>query len=109
MAAPVLRRPRLVAGTAAGLLLLAPLAGCSSDNVSCSGNSCTATLEGNGAKASILGNELAFAGTENGRASLSVGDAEVSCAQGESVSAGPLSITCTTVTDDSVEFTAEVG
>ena len=111
MAHALHRRPRLAAGTAAGILLLAPLAGCSfgSDNVSCSGTSCTATLEGNGAKASILGNDLVFAGTESGRATLSVADASVSCAEGESVSAGPLSITCTTVTDDSVEFTAEVG
>jgi hypothetical protein len=103
------RRARLAAGTAAGLLLLLPMAACSSDNVDCSGNSCTVTLSGDGAKASILGNDLAFAGVQDGRASLSVGDAEVSCAQGESVSAGPLSITCTTVTDDSVELTAEAG
>jgi hypothetical protein len=33
----------------------------------------------------------------------------VSCAEGESVSAGPLSLTCTTVTEDSVEFTAKAG
>ena len=103
------RRARLAAGTAAGLLLLLPMTACSSDNVDCSGNSCTVTLSGDGATASILGNDLAFAGVENGRASLSVGDAEVSCAQGESVSAGPLSITCTTVTDDSVELTAKAG
>jgi hypothetical protein len=102
-------RARLAAGTAAGILLLLPLAACSSDNVDCSGNSCTVTLSGDGAKASILGNELGFAGVENGRATLSVGDAEVSCAQGENVSAGPLSITCTTVTDDSVELTAQAG
>jgi hypothetical protein len=38
-----------------------------------------------------------------------VGDASASCAQGESVSAGPLSITCTTVTDNSVEVTAKLG
>jgi hypothetical protein len=103
------RRARVAAGTAAGILLLLPLAACSSDNVSCSGKTCTATLKGDGAKASILGNDLAFAGTQNGRATLSVGDKSVSCAQGESVSAGPLSITCTTVTADSLEITAKVG
>jgi hypothetical protein len=109
MANPLHRRARMLAGTAAGVLLLLPLAACSSDNVSCSGTSCTATLSGDGAKASILGNDLAFAGTEDGRATLSLGDSSVSCAEGESVSAGPLSITCTTVTEDSVEFTAKVG
>jgi hypothetical protein len=103
------RRTRLAAGTAAGFLLVIPLAACSSDNVSCSGTTCTATLEGDGAKASILGNDLALAGTENGRATLAVGDASVSCAEGESVSAGPLSITCTSVTENSVELTAKVG
>jgi len=91
------------------MLLLLPLAACSSDNVDCSGSTCTVTLNGDGAKASILGNDLAFAGTKDGRATLSVGDAEVSCAEGESVSAGPLSLTCTSVTDDGVELTAKAG
>lgn len=85
--------------------------GCSvtSNNVSCSGNQCTATLKGQGAEASILGTSLAFAGTQDGRATLSVGDAEVSCAAGESVSAGPLSLTCTSVGDDEVQLTASLG
>ena len=96
---------------AAAALVLLPLAACSlgSDNVSCSGTTCTVTLSGDGAKATILGNDLAFGGVENGRATLRVGDANVSCAQGESVSAGPLSITCSTVTEDSVELTASAG
>ena len=103
------RRARLLTGTVAGALLFLPLTACSSSNVNCSGNECTATLTGDDASASILGNDLAFAGTKDGRASLSVGDASVSCAQGESVSAGPLALTCTTVTDDSVELTASLG
>jgi hypothetical protein len=92
-------------------LALLALAGCSvtSNNVSCSGNQCTATLSGQGAEATILGTSLAFAGTQDGRATLSVGDAEVSCAAGESVSAGPLSLTCTSVDDDEVELTASLG
>jgi hypothetical protein len=103
------RRARVAAGATAGILLLLPLAGCGSDNVSCSGTSCTATLKGDGAKAKILGHDLAFAGTQDGRATLSVGDQSVSCAQGDSVDAGPLSITCTTVTEDSLTITAKVG
>jgi hypothetical protein len=103
------RRARLAAGTAAGILLLLPVAGCGSDNVDCSGTTCTVTLSGDGAKASILGNDLGFAGVQDGRATLSVGDKEVSCAEGESVSAGPLSITCTSVTEDGVELTAKAG
>ena len=105
------RHARPAAGMLAGALLLLPLAACSfsSQNVSCSGNSCTATLTGEDAKASILGNDLVFAGTKDGKATISVGDNTVSCAEGESVSAGPLSITCTTITDDSLELTAKVG
>jgi hypothetical protein len=33
----------------------------------------------------------------------------VSCAQGEKVEAGPLTLECTEVTDDSVKLTASVG
>ena len=92
-------------------LALLALAACSvtSNDVSCSGTQCTATLSGQGAEASILGTSLAFAGTQDGRATLSVGDTEVSCAAGESVSAGPLSLTCTSVGDDEVELTASLG
>ena len=104
------RRPaRALVGAAAGLLLLLPLTACSSQNVSCSGKQCTATLSGSGAEASILGNDLAFAGTKDGRATLSVGGTSYSCAQGESLTAGPLSLTCTTVTEDSLEITAAIG
>ena len=105
---PLLRTARLT--TAAALLVL-PLAACSfsSDNVSCSGSQCTATLSGDGAEAEILGTSLAFGGVQDGRATLSVGNASVSCAQGETVTAGPLALTCTTVTQDSVEVTASLG
>jgi len=98
----------LAAGLLAGALALA---GCSlsSDNVSCSGTKCTATLSGDGASAEILGQKLQFAGTKDGRATLGVGDASVSCAEGESVSAGPLSVTCTSVTDSAVKVTASLG
>jgi hypothetical protein len=106
-----MRRARLTVPLLAGGLLLAPLAGCSfsSDTVNCSGRSCTVTLSGNGASAEILGKKLAFGGVENGRATLSAGDQSVSCAQGESVSAGPFSLTCTEVTDDSVSLKASLG
>ncbi|MBY3554059.1 hypothetical protein [Modestobacter lapidis] len=106
MASPLTLRSAGLA-TAAALLVL-PLAACSfsSDNVSCANNECTVTLTGSGAEAEILGTSLAFGGVQDGRATLSVGNASVSCAEGESVSAGPLSLTCTTVTDDSVALTA---
>ncbi|MGY1806622.1 hypothetical protein ACI8AF_04575 [Blastococcus sp. SYSU D00669] len=105
------RTARLAATALAGGLLLAPLAGCTftSNNVSCSTSSCAVTLNGDGATADILGTELRFGGVENGRASLGVGDVSVTCAQGESVAAGPLQLECTEVTEDSVELTATVN
>jgi hypothetical protein len=105
------RSPRLAATVLAGGLLLAPLAGCNftSDNVSCSGTTCSVTLTGDGASADVLNTTLALAGVENGRATLRVGDTEVSCGQGESVSAGPLALECTEVTDDGVTLSASLG
>ena len=100
---------RTLVGAAVGLSLLLPLTACSSENVSCSGKQCTATLSGSGAEASFFGTDLAFVGTQDGKATISVGDASYSCAQGESLTAGPLSLTCTTVTDDSLEITAALG
>jgi hypothetical protein len=107
MAAPHIRAARMAAGALAGALALA---GCSlsSDNVSCSGTKCTATLSGDGASAQILGTKLTLAGTKEGRATLGVGDASVSCTEGQSISAGPLSVTCTSVTDSAVELTASL-
>src|SRR3954467_4964793 len=98
MAPPLVRAARVAAGVLAGALALA---GCSlsSDNVSCSGTKCTATLSGDGASAEILGAKLKFAGTKDGRATLGVGDASVSCTEGQSISAGPLAVTCTSVPD----------
>jgi hypothetical protein len=106
-----IRTARTAAGLLAGGLLLAPLTACSftSDNVSCSVSSCTATLSGDGAKAEILGATLEFGGVQDGRATLGAGDASVSCAEGESVSVGPLSVTCTNITDDAVELTAKLS
>ena len=105
------RTARLAAGLLAGGLAIVSLAGCSftSNNVSCSTSSCSVTLTGDGAEAEILGTTLSFGGTQDGRASLSVGGASVSCGEGESVTAGPLQLTCTSVTDDSVELTASLG
>jgi hypothetical protein len=105
------RVPRLAAGLLTGGLLLAPLAGCtfSSDNVSCSGRTCTVTLSGDGEKAEILGTTLTLGDIQDGRASLSVGGASVSCGEGETVTAGPLELQCSSVTEDSVDLSASLG
>ena len=103
------RLPRLAAGLLAGCLALAPLAGCTSENVSCSTSSCTATLSGDGAAAEIFGTTVRFGGIQDGRATLGAGGTNVSCAQGDSVGVGPLQIECTSVTTDAVEITASLG
>jgi hypothetical protein len=102
------RIARTAAALALGGLVLSAC-GLSSENVSCSGTSCTATLSSDDAKAEILGTTVTFSGVKDGRATLGAGDASVSCAEGESVSAGPLSVTCTSVTDDAVKLTASLG
>lgn len=108
MATSTTSRARLVSTLlGAGLALAACSVG--TENVSCSPRSCSVTLSGSGTEAEILGTTLAFAGVEDGRATLSVGDARVSCAEGESVTAGPLQLECSSVTDDSVELTASLG
>lgn len=98
---------RRAAGLLAGGVALAALTGCtfSSNNVSCTTSSCTATLSGDGAEAEILGTTVSLGSVQDGRASLSVAGASVSCAEGESVTAGPLALECTSVTEDSVELT----
>ena len=97
--------------TTVAALLALPLTACSlgSSGVSCTTSECTATLDSQTAEVELLGTSLAFGGVQDGRATLSVGNASVSCAQGESVAAGPLSLTCTTVTEDSVEITASLA
>jgi hypothetical protein len=93
---------RIPATLLAGALLL-PLSACtfSSNGVNCSTSSCTVTLSGEGT--------LTFGGVQDGRASLSVGGASVSCGEGEAVTAGPLEVTCSSVTGDSVELTASLS
>jgi hypothetical protein len=105
------RTARLAGAALAGSLALLPLAGCSftSENFSCDTNSCTVTLSGDGAEVDLpIGPTLTLGSVEDGRASISVGGASVSCAEGESVSAGGLSLECTSVSEDEVKLTATV-
>ena len=111
MSSTTTRARRLAAGALASGLTVLSLSGCSftSDNLSCSTSSCSVTLDGAGAEVEVLGTSLALGGVQDGRATLSVGNASVSCAQGETVSAGPLTLECTTVASDAVELTASLG
>ncbi len=108
---PTTHTARLAAGLLAGGLTLAPLTGCSftSDNLSCSASQCTVTLDGQGSEVEVLGTTVTLGSVQDGRAQISVGGASVSCGQGESVTAGPLALECTSVTGDAVELTATLN
>jgi hypothetical protein len=78
-------------------------------NVDCTGTSCSVTLSGDGAQAEVLGTPIVLGAVESGRASIQVGNQEIGCSQGERVSAGPLTLECTTVAEDTVTMTASLG
>jgi hypothetical protein len=105
------RTARLAGAVLAGGLGLLAVTGCSftSENFSCDTDSCTVTLSGDGAEVDLpIGPTITLGGVEDGRASISVGGASVSCAEGESVSAGGLALECTSVSDDEVKLTASL-
>ena len=77
--------------------------------VDCTGNSCSVTLSGDGAEVDVLGNTISLGQVQDGRATIGVGEQEVSCTQGEEVSAGPLTLECTTVDPGGVTLTASLG
>ncbi len=80
-----------------------------SADVNCAGTSCSVTLSGEGAQAQVLGTPIVLGAVENGQATFRVGDQELGCTQGETASAGPLSVECTTVSEDAVTMTASLG
>ncbi len=105
------RAVRLAAGALAGGVALLPLSACSftSNSFSCSGTSCTVSLSGEGSEVEVLGTTVTLGGIQDGRASLGVGGASVSCVEGETVNAGALSLECSSVSGDAVELTASLG
>jgi hypothetical protein len=84
-------------------------AGATGSGVDCSGTTCSVTLTGQDREMEVLGTTVALESSEEGRAAIRVGNQELSCSQGESVSAGPLTVECTTVTADSVTLEASLG
>ena len=102
---------RAAAGLLAGGLALGALGGCTftSNGVTCSTSSCSVTLDGAGAEVEVFGNTVTLGSVQDGRASIEVNGASVSCAEGESVAAGPLSVECTSITTDAVELTARLA
>lgn len=81
----------------------------SAGSVTCAGASCSVTLDSGHTKATVLGTTVTLGGVSDGKASLGVAGHDVSCTQGDKVSAGPLSVTCSKVTQDAVTLTAKLG
>lgn len=78
-------------------------------NVDCSGSSCTVSLSPDAAEVEVLGTRLAYEGVQDGEATIAVGNRTVTCSEGESVEAGPLTLECTTISADSISMTASLG
>ncbi len=79
------------------------------ENVDCSGDSCSVTLESGSAETEVLGVTLSYESSADGEATVRVGDRTVTCSEGETVSAGPLELECTTVSEDSLTLTATLN
>jgi hypothetical protein len=97
----------------AAAVLLAGLAltACSSTTsaTACSGTTCTLTLKGTGAAVDVLGQHVALTDLQDGRATVSLGGRSLTCTEGQSVDAGPLTLSCSHITPDSVELRASLG
>jgi collagen triple helix repeat protein len=76
---------------------------------SCSGNSCSVTLAGTGSRVQVLGTTISIEAVRDGQATLRVDDQNVTCTEGQSASAGHLTLTCTDVTSDAVTVTVSLG
>lgn len=78
-------------------------------NVNCSGVSCTVTLSPDAGEVEVLGTRMAYEGISDGKATVVVGNETVTCAEGDTVEAGPLSLECTTVSEAELSLTASLG
>jgi hypothetical protein len=67
------------------------------------------TLAGTGSRVQVLGTTISFTEVRDGQAALRVGDQDVTCTEGQSASAGPVTLTCTDVTGDTVTMTVSPG
>lgn len=74
----------------------------------CAGMSCELTLA-TGQEAEVLGTTLSFTGSEDGTATLQADGRSVTCTEGEEISAGPVSVECSAISDDSVTLAASLG
>ena len=72
--------------------------------VICSGTACSLTLAGEGSSVQVFDTGISFVGIRDGRATVRVAGQDVSCVQGQTLTAGALTLTCTSVTSDTVRI-----
>ncbi len=70
--------------------------------MTCTNGSCWVALAGHDSEAEVFDTTIVLVSIEDDRATLRVADAEVSCVQGQTVSADDLELDCISVTDDTV-------
>jgi hypothetical protein len=96
--------PRLAALFASAALALAVLSGCSNDNVSCSLDACTVTLDRTvDASASVLGVEAKFISADANTATLEVAGEQIQLTKGQqAVNVGGLQVSLDSITDSNI-------
>ena len=98
--------PRLAALITSAMLGLAVLTGCSNDNVDCSLDACTVTIDRTvDAGASVLGVEAKFVSADANTVTLEVAGEQIQLTKGQqAVEVGGLQVALDSITDDNVNL-----
>jgi hypothetical protein len=98
--------PRLAALLASAALGLAVLSGCSNDNVSCTLDACTVTIDRSvNASASVLGVEAEFISADDNTVTLEVAGEQIKLTKGQqAVDVAGLRVSLDSVTSDAVNL-----
>jgi hypothetical protein len=101
-----LMRRRFAAVLTSAALGLAVLSGCSSDNVNCSLDECTVTLDRSvNASASVLGVEAKFVSADDSTVTLEVAGEQIQLTKGQqAVDVGGLLVSLDSITADAVNI-----
>ena len=98
--------PRIAALITSAMLGVTLLTGCSSDNVDCSLDACTVTLDRTvNASASVLGVEAKFVSADENTVTLEVAGEQIQLTKGQqAVEVGGLQVALDSVNPDDVKF-----
>ena len=98
--------PRLAALITSAMLGLAVLTGCSNDNVDCTLDACTVTIDRTvDASASVLGVEAKFVSADANTVTLEVAGEQIQLTKGQqAVEVGGLQVALDSINDDTVNL-----